>query len=162
MSARDVILIAVVVFVSAIVFMSVKYVTNIAYDEMKDNPVINDSDTTVEVLSAGQAISERLDYVIFAVFIALVLGLIITGWFIGGNPLFMFLYFFFIVIAVIISVLLSNGYETIIDNSILSTQVSSFTITNQMVLNLPIIIAVVGFLGIVVMFAKPFVGGEGV
>lgn len=120
-------------------------------------PTINSSDAAVESLSAVSTISNRMDYVIFGLFIGLILGVIITGWFVGGNPIFMFIYFIVVVIAVILAMIFSNVWDTVSQSSIFGTTVTHFTITNNIMGNLPLYIAIIGIIGLVVMFAKPYV-----
>jgi hypothetical protein len=100
-----------------------------------------------------------LDYVIFGLFIGLVLALLITAWFIGGNPVFMFLYFIFVVLAVVMSAILSNVWESYSGNSVFGLTIASFPITNNLLSYLPLYIGIVGFIGVVAMFAKPYLGG---
>ena len=81
--------------------------------------------------------------------------IIITGWFIGGNPTFMFIYFILIVAAVIVGAFLSNFWETMTTASVFGTTVSNLPIMNHIMLFLPFYLAAIGFMAILVMFAKP-------
>ena len=156
MAAKDVILIGVMVFMFAIGFFVVYNITNTVTTTMMGISAINESEAAVEALEGSQAVSARMDYVIFGVFIGLVLALIISGWFIGGNPIFMVIYFLVVVMGVVLSTVLSNVWETVSSASIFGTTVSAFPITNNLMTNLPLYLAVIGFLGIIVMFAKPY------
>lgn len=161
-SARDVLLIGILVFAFAIGFFVVFNITMTVTNTMMSIPAINQSSAAVEALEGSQRVAGRMDYVIFGLFIGLVLALLISGWFIGGNPIFMAIYFIVVVIAVVFSTVLSNVWETTSQASIFGTTINSFPITNNLLTNLPIYIAVIGFLGMVVMFAKPyFAGGAG-
>jgi hypothetical protein len=122
---------------------------------------MNSSTAAVAAMQAGKDSTGQMDYIVFGVFMALVLGIIITGWFIGGSTIFMVLYFFVLVIAVILSAVFSNTWETVSQASIFGTTIAAFPLTNNIMLNLPIYLAVVGFLGIVVMFAKPYFAQQG-
>ena len=66
---------------------------------------INESAAAKESLGMVSTISNRLDYVVFGLLVALILGIMITGWFVGGNPIFMFIYFIVVVISVILSMI---------------------------------------------------------
>lgn len=162
MASRDVLLAGVIIFALAIGFFVIYNVTHIVTDQMIGMSAINQSAAAVEALQGSQRVSGQMDYVIFGVFIGLVLAIIITGWFIGGNPIFMAIYFFISVLAVVISTVFANTWETVSQASIFGTDVAAFPITNNLMLNLPIYMAVISFLGLVVMFAKPyFMGGGG-
>jgi hypothetical protein len=161
MSAEDVIMVGAVIFALAIAFFASHFVLNTMYTSMIGNPQLNSSAQAVSVLQAGKQATNQMDYVVFGVFIALVLGIIITGWFVGGSTIFMVLYFFVWIIAVILAAVFSNTWETISQASIFGSTISSFPITNNIMANLPVYLAVVGFLGIIAMFAKPYFAQSG-
>jgi len=156
MAAKDVILIGVIVFMFAISFFIVYSISNTVITTMLGISAINESEAAVEALQGSQAVTGRMDYVVFGVFIGLVLALIISGWFIAGNPIFMVIYFLVVVMGVVLSTVMSNVWETVSQASIFGTTVTAFPITNNLMMNLPLYLAVIGFLGIIVMFAKPY------
>ena len=156
MAANDVIMIGVFVFMFAIGFFILFNISGTMIGSMMGISAINQSEAAVEALQGTQRMTGRLDYVVFALFIGLTLGLIITSWFVAGNPIFMVLYFFVVVMGVIFSSVFSNIWETTAGASVFGTTIASFPITNNLMGNLPIYLAVVGFVGIIVMFAKPY------
>lgn len=158
-SARDVIFISVILFMFSIGFFVVYNISYTVTDSMIGISAINQSAAAVQALRGSQAVADRMDYVVFGLFIGLVLALIISGWFIGGNPIFMVIYFLVVVMGVVFSTVLSNTWETTTQSSIFGTTITHFPLTNNLMSNLPVYIAVIGFLGIVVMFAKPYVTG---
>lgn len=160
MSAQDVLMIGVLIFAFGLGFFVVNFMMDQVVTEMVAVPAINASNASVVAIESMQTTAARLDYVIFGLFIGLLLGLIITSWFIGGNPLFIFIYFIVWMIAVVISTVLSNTWETVTSMAIFGTTIVDFPLTNNLIAYLPIYIAVVGFIGFVIMFAKPYVQGE--
>ena len=159
-STNDVVLIGVLIFIFAIGFFTIFFISTEVTSQMLSIPTINDSSATVAVLEAQSKVTSRMDYVIFGLFIGLILGLIISGWFVGGNPIFMAIYFIVIIIGVASGAVLSNVWETVAGASIFGATVASFPITNNLLSNLPLYTAIIGFLGMVVMFAKPYIMGE--
>lgn len=157
-SARDVVLIGALIFALGIGMFAAHNVINRAIDDMVTNPVINSSTDTVNALQNTQELTNKMDYIVFGVFMALCLAIIVTGYFIGGYPIFMFLYFIFIVIGVVLSAIFANTWETITQHSTFLGTLAHFALTNHLILYLPIYTSVVGFLGVVAMFAKPFMG----
>lgn len=155
-SVRDVVLIGVIMFMFAIGFFVIYNFTSTMTQKLVDIPQINQSPQAVEAFQSSQHVSDKLDYVLFALFIGLVLALIITSWFIGGEPIFMFIYFAFVVIAVVISAVLSNAWESFSGNSVFGLTIAAFPITNQILMNLPLYVGIAGFIGVVAMFAKPY------
>jgi hypothetical protein len=160
MASRDVLMVGVILFMLSIGFFVIYNVANQVTQKMIGISAINQSAAAVSALQGSQKVTAKMDYVIFGVFIGLVLAIIITGWFIGGNPIFMAIYFLISIIAVVISTVFANTWETVSQASIFGTSVAAFPITNNLMLNLPIYMAVVAFLGLVVMFAKPYLFGN--
>ena len=160
MAVRDIILIGVLVFAFGIAFFSSHYMLNQAFDKTLNTSVINDSAYVSDALRATKDLTSRFDYIVFAIFMGLGLALIITGWFIGGNPIFSFVYFLVIVIGVVMSTIFANVWEQISQTTVLTSSLASFPLTNNLLLLLPVYIAVVGFIGLVVLFAKPYVGNQ--
>lgn len=155
MSATDIGGIAVICFVSAIVFFVLAFVGIQIYDAMAVNSAFSSNADVMAVINASENTTYKLDWVFFGLFIGLMLGLIITGWFIQGNPLFVFIYFIVICIFTIISFALSNAWETMSTQLVFNGLVSHFPITDYIMLQLPYIMVVVGLIGVVVIFAKP-------
>ena len=160
MAARDVIFIAVTIFVLGIAFYATHYAINNSIDKMLNITQINGTSETVDAFESTKTLTNRLDYIVLAVFIGLILALIISSWFIGGNPIFMFIYALIVIIGVILSAVLANAWETYSTTPALASTITSFPITNHLLSYLPIYAAVIGFIGIVVMFAKPFVANQ--
>jgi hypothetical protein len=163
MSARDVILIGVLTFVSAIIIYIIAFAGNAAIQKMILTPQVNESRGAVQALEGTQKTILRFDYVVFGIFIGLCLALIITGWFVAGNPIFTFIYILVIVFGVAISAVLSNVWVQMtssIDAVTSPSLLASFPISNQLMINLPLYSAIIGFLGLIVMFAKPNLVGQ--
>lgn len=160
MAARDVILMGVIIFALGIGFFVFHYAFNTTVDQLVATSAINSSNATVTSLQGAQALTARLDYVIFGVFIGFILGIIITGWFVGGNPVYMFIYFLVVTLAVIVATVLSNVWEEVTSMVVFGTTIGEFPITNNLITNAPLYLAVVGILGMIVMFGKPFIQRE--
>lgn len=155
-SAQDVLLIMGLMFAFGVAFLVAHYATGEIYTAMLANPQINESAVTVDVLEAGLEVDDKLDYWTMAVFFGLIIALIVTAWFVSGNPLFIGVYVIVIIIAVVVSMGLSNGWEELSQNPKLIGSTNSLPFTNHVLLYLPYYTAVLGMLGIIVLFAKPF------
>jgi len=154
-SVRDVGLMMISVFAIVIAFLIINYATGTMVGNMLLNNQINQTTGTVSALNATTAMTNQLDYVAFGFFIAFIFAIIITGFFVGGHPLFMFLYFLVVSVLVVVSAFLSNAWETISQNASLIGSLANFPIMNHILTNFPLYIAVIGTVGIIVMFAKP-------
>lgn len=157
-SVMDVLLIGVIIFSFAIGFFILNYMMTVSVDKITNVSAVNDSAGAVSAFNSIKTLMGRLDYVVGGLFFGLVVALMVSGWYIGGNPIFMFLYFLIVVIGVVVSVILSNTWETVSQLPAFGTTVASFPIANHLLLYLPIYIAVIGGLGMLVMFAKPYLG----
>lgn len=156
MSAEDVVLVGAIVFTLAIAFFVSYFAVNIVYTSLLGTAALNATPEVVAVFQAGQKSTGQMDYVVFAVFIGLTIAIIVSGWFIGGNTLFMILYFLVWVIAVILSAIFSNTWQTITQMAVFGTTISAFPLSNNLLSNFPIYLTIVGFIGIIAMFAKPY------
>lgn len=159
MAVKDVMLIGVIIFALGIGFLIIHYSMTTVTNQILNNTVINSSQASVAAFTSVKTTVARLDYVGFAAFIGLVLALIITGYLVGGYPIFMFFYFLVIIIMVALSTILSNIWETVSQSTTFLVTTISFPMMNNLLLNLPYYMAVVGFIGVVVMFAKPYFQG---
>lgn len=131
------------------------------------NPQINASPDAVRALNSIDTANNKLDYFVLMIFIGMSIAIVITSWFLGGHPLFMVLYFLVLIILVVVGMVLSNTWENVTQKTnslgyrIWGTTLDHFPITNNLLTYLPIYIVVVGFLGMVAMFGKPFMEGGG-
>jgi len=154
-SVRDVALMVVSVFAIVLAFFIIHYATGTLVSDMLLKEQINRTSGAVSALNATVTMTNRLDYVAFGFFIAFTFAIIITGFFVGGHPLFMFLYFLVVSVLVAVGAFLSNVWETISQNASLIGSLQYFPIMNHVLTNFPIYISVIGILGLIVMFAKP-------
>lgn len=160
MSARDVAVVGVLVFALGIAFFIANFALNTSIDAMITKPHINDSASAVSALNSTKDVAGMFDYVVAGFFFALTLAMFITGWFIGGNVIFMAIYFLIVIISVLISGILANFWVDFSNASVFGTTLTLFPITNHLLSNLQIYVVVVGLIGMVVMFAKPYLTQE--
>lgn len=139
-------------FIGVFVFGQIK-------DKLVSSPAINETAVAVESLENVNNRAGMMDYFGLAIFIGFALAIIITGWFIGGNPLFMIIYFLVLVVLVVVSMVLSNVWETFSQASVFGYVTTPLPITNHLITYLPIYLVVVAFLGMVAMFGKPYMMG---
>lgn len=156
MAGRDILFIGVMIFAVAIAFFVIHFSMTTVVDEMLSNEATNSSASAVTSFNAVKDVTNKLDYVIFSLFIGLTLALIITGWFISGIPIFMGVYFIVVLIGVVLSTIMANVWEDTTQMTIFGSTITHFPITNNLLLNLPIYLSIIGVIGLVVMFAKPY------
>ena len=159
-SAKDVLLIGILIFTFGIGFFIIYFISTTVTAQIIAIPTINDSSAAVAVFQAQSNVTSKLDYMIFGLFIGLVLGMMISGYYVGGNPLFMAIYFLVVIISIAAGAVMSNVWETTTQASVFGSTVSAFPITNNLMTYLPMYLAVLGFLGMIVMFAKPYLASQ--
>lgn len=161
MAVRDVILVGIIMFTVGIIFFVINFTSNTIIDKVMEIPTINESAPTVAVFAGvDEKVNDRMDYMVFGLFLALTLGIIITGWFVGGVAIFAIIYIIVIVLAVVFATVLSYVWQQVTPASVFGTTIAAFPLTNHILSWLPYYIAVIGFIGVVVMFAKPYFAGE--
>lgn len=154
-SALDVLLIGVLCFAFGIGLLVMHFTSARIYSALLNNTQIQTSDATITVLEASNNQLAKLDLWFLALFIGLILALIITSWFISSNPIFIGVYVIVLIIAVIVSMGLSNAWESASQRPTFVSSLSAVPITNHVLTYLPYYVAVVGMLGLIVIFAKP-------
>ncbi len=154
-SIQDIGLTMVIVFAAAIMFLTVKYTYTEFVDKATNSTAFNSSQAAVDSLNTTKDLTDRLDYVLFILLIGLTLAIIITGWLVGGHPLFAFIYFIALIILIAVSAILSFVWEKVSTKTIFVDTVAELPIMDLILSNFPIYITVIGFIGMMVMFAKP-------
>lgn len=81
------------------------------------------------------------------------LSILITNFVVKSHPVFFIIYIFIIIAAVIVSVYISNEYETLMTDPVLGETISEFTGASFIMLHLPLWSAVIGIFGAIFLFA---------
>lgn len=161
MAARDILFIGVALFSLGLALYVGYYLSNTAANALLAEEQLNYSSEVRESFQSIKTQSARFDYIFFIIFIALVLSLIITGFLARTHPVFAFLYILVIILAVIVSMVLANTWETVSRNATFGANYENFRITDHILSNMPVYMAIIGGIGLFVVFAKPFLEGGG-
>lgn len=158
MSARDIFVIMITLFIMAIGLFLANYITHTIADKMMANPTLSKVPQFNETVNGGAIASNRFDYVFFALFIGFFLFILVSGWLVSGHPIFAPFYIILSIIAVIISPILSNFWEYLSTKPIFTATLNYFPITNHIMLNLPVYLAIFAICGMIVLYGKPYMG----
>jgi hypothetical protein len=90
----------------------------------------------------------------------LMLSILLTSFLVKTNPVFFVPYVFIVVIAVIVSVPISNAYEVVYNNEVLASTFTGFFGVSWIFLHLPIWVSVIGILAGILMFANIMKSGN--
>lgn len=155
-SVVDVGFAAVLLFMVGLVVFIGNFTINEFSTRWANNTLVNSSPAAVEsVQVVAELTDSRFDYISFIMLIGLTLAIIITGWMVAGNPIFSFIYFIALIVFVVVSSILSFVWQRFTEKAIFTATLLNFPITNFIMLHLPTYIAIIGFIGMVVIFAKP-------
>lgn len=135
------------------------YIANTFSDELQtkiasDTPEVNESFQATKNVA-----NNTLSAVWYVVFAGLILGLMITAWYIPTHPIFAAPFIVLLIITVIIGVALSNVYQKLYGVSQFSSIASTQGSVNFILSNLPYVALVIGIIVLIITFAKPGKGG---
>lgn len=157
-SIRDVLLITIVLFATGI---AVYFSVNIGHQvnaHLYNVSVINNSAEAVSAVQHADTAINMMDYIYFVSFIALMLGIMITGWFISGVPILAPIYFFILIVFAFVGVVIQNVWGDMTTNAILGSQLGNLPLTNFILTHLGYFSVGIGLLSMIILFGKP--GGE--
>jgi len=138
--------ILLVVFLAMLIMMPM--VSALDFDNVKSYDEIPAS---YEVLKWGSVV------LIFAMIFSIFIG----SYLVTTKPIFFVPYIVMVFIAVILSVVMANFYDDLLNSSnALAVTLQSFTASNFLLLNLPMVIGAVGMIGGIIMFASYNLGQE--
>lgn len=152
MAFRDIIYFVVIIFILGVAFFLFNYTQNVMFDQVIASPAIQAVNQSVETMEATRdTLNNRMDYMVFGVFIGLILAMLITSWLIAEHPILIVIYLIVIVIGVVLAAILSNTWESVTVASIFGITITRFPITNHIITNMPYYISVVGLISFIIM-----------
>lgn len=155
--AESVIAIIGILFTIAILMFVVNFAAKTFVTAIVAVPVINQtSPTSVTTFNAMSTTVDRFDYLFFGLFIGLFLGTIISSWYLGSNPIFVFFYFLVMLVAIPMSTILANAWDDLANIAVFGSTRLSFPITDHILSYLPYYAVTIGVVGMVIIFVKPF------
>jgi len=147
----------IILFISGMfIYMSgrIKGELHINLDEQE----IGDDVNYTEIIddSMGQVdTSYRLMYWLsILLIIAMMISIFIGSYMVTTRPIFFVPYLFITIIAIIVSVGISNAYQEVISNPTLAETFAGFIGSNFIMIYLPIWITIIAFVGGIIMFVR--------
>ena len=146
---------AILLICGVFIFLGGKATTEI--HSKLDNQMFGDKNGT-EIVDATIGKVNQSYQALYWISIFLIVGMIISifigSYLVTTKPIFFIPYLFVIIIAIFVAVGLSNAYEQVIADPTLASVFAGFVGANFIMLNLPIWIAVIGFVGGIIMFVR--------
>lgn len=95
-----------------------------------------------------------LRWIAFIIVFGMIINIFVSNYFIKTYPVFFVIYLLIVVVGVIASAILSNAYQTMFNtmNTGLQDSLSSFTAIHYVIYNLPVWTAIVGVIGLILLF----------
>jgi len=143
----------------AFFLLIVGYISTTINEELKDKLNSSNEDVNAAFDASINVSNQTLSAIWYIMFGGLLLGLIITAWYMPTNPVFVPVFIILLVIAVIVGVAMSNAYEKLYAVEPLEEIATTQTSINFIMSNLPYVALVIGIIGLIITFAKP--KGEG-
>lgn len=97
---------------------------------------------------------QSLYWISIMLIVGMVISIFIGSYLVTTKPIFFIPYAFIVIIAVIVSVGISNAYEMVIADPTMADTFAGFVGANYIMLQLPIWIAVIGIVGGIIMFVR--------
>lgn len=147
----------------AIFILIVAFIGSTLGTEIKDKINSNEPGVNESFQATINVANNTLSAVWYVVFGGLLLGLMITAWYMPTHPIMVAPFIVLLIIGVIVGVALSNTYEALSSVSQLSDAADTQTSVNFIMSNLPYTALIIGIITLIVTFAKPGArGGEAV
>ena len=159
----DLFIFMIFAFVVILVCVIFVYIGNKTADQLQDSLGTMDLHDTEgrnasEVIDATVGATNTsftaLYWVTVLIIAGMILGIFIGSYLVTTKPVFFIPYIFLTIIAIVVSVPISNTYETLSNEATLSSTFAGFTGANWIMLNLPIWITIIGFAGGIIMFSR--------
>lgn len=151
------IIVALVIVMTSVIFIYIQDTT-----ETKLKQVIGDREAngktgneTIDETFAGIGTAyNSLPWLSAFLIIGMIIAVLVGSYMVTTKPVMFVPFIFFMIILVVLGVGISNAYEKIYDDAKLSSSFDRFTASNYILLHLPEVLVVIGFLGAIVMFSR--------
>jgi len=159
----DLFIFMIVTFVLVLFSGVFLYITNEATDELRENipnmNLVGDGNNNASVVlenTLGRAVLsfDALYWISIFLIFGMIIAIFIGSYMVTTKPIFFIPYIFVVIIAVVVAVAISNAYEMIYNNATLHDTFVKFLGANWILAQLPIIIAIVGIAGGIIMFVR--------
>lgn len=115
---------------------------------------INASETITDTFGDVGIGYSQLKWITIMLIFGMIIGIFIGSYMVTTRPVMFIPYIFLMIIAVIVSVGISNSYETLISNATLGSSFAEFGGANHFMLYLPVYVTIIGFVGGIIMFVR--------
>ena len=97
---------------------------------------------------------QSLYWISLMLIVGMIISIFIGSYLVTTKPIFFIPYIFIMIIAVVVSVGIANAYETVINDPTLASTFAGFVGSNFIMLKLPMMVAIIGIVGAIIMFVR--------
>jgi hypothetical protein len=146
----------VIIIIFAIAAIPIAYMTDEVLDELKEPTNLGRFNTTTDKITQVQGlVTPALDQLIFILLFSIMLGTLFIAMFTDFHPAILAIFIISLILLVIVGGLMGTAYEEVADNDLLTNKSAEFTFTNLVMgSQFPIIILIIGVVGIIIILAK--------
>lgn len=158
-SVRDIIIVVMILFAVGISLTFIVKIGHSINSQLLNVPIINQTTTAHNVIDSSDVAINSSDYLYLALFIGFFISIIIFGWLVGGIPIMSVIYFILVVLFTFVSVIFQLAWIDLAASGEIVSTVAQLPITNYILSHLAYFTAIMGIVGILVMYAKPSESG---
>ena len=114
----------------------------------------NATQTMQDTLGVGIASFNALYWISIFLIFGMIIAIFIGSYMVTTKPVFFIPYIFVVIIAVVVAVAISNAYEILYSDETLGSTFANFVGSTWILAKLPIIVAIVGMAGGIIMFVR--------
>lgn len=137
-----------IIFVIAIIMLQV-----VTTFQTQTDPYFTDPTAKAALVQTTTAL-QGFDTVVVLLFIGAIIGTVISGFFLNTHPVFFIMSLILTIILGLFAGAFSNIAISFGSSEGLSSAASSFTMSEQLFTNLPVVTVIASFLGMVILYAK--------
>ena len=139
------------------------YISNQTHDQLQEIlptiDILNDdganaTQTMEDTFGSANLSFDALYWISIFLIFGMIIAIFIGSYMVTTKPIFFIPYIFVVIIAVVVAVAMSNAYELLYNNATLNSTFAGFVGSNWILAQLPIIIAIVGMAGGIIMFVR--------
>lgn len=158
--AVDMLIIVISIFFLSIIFLTYWYFTTTTATALASTQ-INNSDTRAGIESLNMLGTSGAANGFVMIFGALILGLVLSSFFIDQHPVFLGIYIVMLIITILMAVLLGNAYAQITSQEPFLSGATAQPVIDIVMRNIVRIALGVGVLSMIIVFAKLGRGASG-
>jgi len=153
----DIFIVLILIFVVFIFFAGFLYgynlLTNGILNTVQTSSSINITQPAQQTFGQVNQGLASLRWLSLVIVVSMIISIMVSNFLVKAHPVFFIVYLLIVVVGIVLSVYLSNAYESILTSSnALTETLQSFTAMNFIMLHLPIWATIIGIMGAIFLF----------